>query len=237
MRQQKSGKTGVIGICRRKKKSIAEKEELRLQQDADGLALVGNGQILRGDFTKMLPRIRRGNFQTELLVKASRIKGLEGVTTVMDCTAGLGEDSILLAAAGFRVKLYERDPMIAALLRDSLQRAAAVAELQPIVERMEFHEADSIKILSQLTDVPDVIYLDPMFPARQKSGLVKKKLQFLQQLEQPCEEGNEFLQAAIQCRPKKIVIKRPLKGEFLGDHKPDYSLNGKTIRYDCILLK
>jgi 16S rRNA (guanine1516-N2)-methyltransferase len=220
-----------------KKKSIAEKEELRLQQDADGLALVGNGQILKGDFTKMLPRIRRGNFQTELLVKASRIKGLEGVTTVMDCTAGLGEDSILLAAAGFRVKLYERDPMIAALLRDSLQRAAAVAELQPIVERMEFHEADSIKILSQLTDVPDVIYLDPMFPARQKSGLVKKKLQFLQQLEQPCEEGNEFLQAAIQCRPKKIVIKRPLKGEFLGDHKPDYSLNGKTIRYDCILLK
>jgi 16S rRNA (guanine1516-N2)-methyltransferase len=210
--------------------------ELKLQRDENGLALVGNGQTLRGDFTKMLPRIRRGNFQSELLVKAAKIKGFEGTITVMDCTAGLGEDSILLAAAGFRVKLYERDNIIAALLRDSLIRAAGIPELAPIVERMELHEEDSLIALSQLKEVPEVIYLDPMFPSRQKSALVKKKFQMLQQLEQPCEEGDEFLQAAIACKPKKIVIKRPLKGEYLGNHKPDYSINGKTIRYDCIVL-
>jgi 16S rRNA (guanine1516-N2)-methyltransferase len=210
--------------------------ELKLQRDENGLALVGNGQTLRGDFTKMLPRIRRGNFQFELLVKAAKIKGFEGTITVMDCTAGLGEDSILLAAAGFRVKLYERDNIIAALLRDSLIRAAQIPELAPIVERMELHEEDSLIALSQLKEVPEVIYLDPMFPSRQKSALVKKKFQMLQQLEQPCEEGDEFLQAAIACKPKKIVIKRPLKGEYLGNHKPDYSITGKTIRYDCIVL-
>jgi 16S rRNA (guanine1516-N2)-methyltransferase len=154
----------------------------------------------------------------------------------MGCTAGLGEDSILLAAAGFQVKLYEKDPIIAALLKDSLQRAEDVLELKPIVERMQVYEEDSLKALSQLTDVPDVIYLDPMFPARQKSALVKKKFQLLQQLEQPCEDGKEFLQAALECKPRKIVIKRPLKGEFLGDYKPSYSLNGKTIRYDCIVI-
>jgi 16S rRNA (guanine1516-N2)-methyltransferase len=210
--------------------------KLKLQRDENGLALVGNGQTLRGDFTKMLPRIRRGNFQSELLVKAAKIKGFEGTITVMDCTAGLGEDSILLAAAGFRVKLYERDNIIAALLRDSLIRAAQIQELAPIVERMELHEEDSLIALSQLKEVPEVIYLDPMFPSRQKSALVKKKFQMLQQLEQPCEEGDEFLQAAISCKPKKIVIKRPLKGEYLGNRKPDYSINGKTIRYDCIVL-
>jgi 16S rRNA (guanine1516-N2)-methyltransferase len=210
--------------------------ELKLQRDENGLALVGNGQVLRGDFTKMLPRIHRGNLQKELLVKAAKIKGFEGVETVMDCTAGLGEDSILLAAAGFQVKLYEKDPIIAALLKDSLQRAEDVLELKPIVERMQVYEEDSLKALSQLTDVPDVIYLDPMFPARQKSALVKKKFQLLQQLEQPCEDGKEFLQAALECKPRKIVIKRPLKGEFLGDYKPSYSLNGKTIRYDCIVI-
>jgi 16S rRNA (guanine1516-N2)-methyltransferase len=154
----------------------------------------------------------------------------------MDCTAGLGEDSILLAAAGFKVKLYERDNIIAALLRDSLIRAAEIPELAPIVERMELHEEDSLIALTKLTQVPEVIYLDPMFPSRQKSALVKKKFQMLQQLEQPCEEGDEFLQAAIACKPKKIVIKRPLKGEYLGNHKPDYSITGKTIRYDCIVL-
>jgi 16S rRNA (guanine1516-N2)-methyltransferase len=210
--------------------------ELKLQRDENGLALVGNGQTLRGDFTKMLPRIRRGNFQSELLVKASKIKGLDGVTTVMDCTAGLGEDSILLAAAGFMVRMYERDSIIAALLRDSLQRAIEIPELKPIVERMELYEEDSLKALSHLNEVPDVIYLDPMFPSRQKSALVKKKFQMLQQLEQPCEEGDKFLQAAIACKPRKIVVKRPLKGEFLGNRKPDYSINGKTIRYDCIVI-
>jgi 16S rRNA (guanine1516-N2)-methyltransferase len=210
--------------------------KLKLQRDENGLALVGNGQTLRGDFTKMLPRIRRGNLGAELLVKAAKIKGFEGTITVMDCTAGLGEDSILLAAAGFRVKLYERDNIIAALLRDSLIRAAQIPELAPIVERMELYEEDSLIALSQLKEVPEVIYLDPMFPSRQKSALVKKKFQMLQQLEQPCEEGDEFLQAAIACKPKKIVIKRPLKGENLGNRKPDYSINGKTIRYDCIVL-
>jgi 16S rRNA (guanine1516-N2)-methyltransferase len=219
-----------------RKNPATENTELILQRDENGLSLVGNGQALKGDFTKMLSRIRRGNLQSELLVKVSRIKGFEGPVTVMDCTAGLGEDSILLAAAGFTVKLYERDPMIAALLKDSLERAMEVPELKPIVERMEFHEEDSLKALSQLTEVPDVIYLDPMFPSRQKSGLVKKKFQLLHQLETPCEEGEEFLQAAINCKPRKIVIKRPLKGEYLGNRKPDYSLNGKTIRYDCIVI-
>jgi 16S rRNA (guanine1516-N2)-methyltransferase len=154
----------------------------------------------------------------------------------MDCTAGLGEDSILLAAAGFMVRMYERDSIIAALLRDSLQRAIEIPELKPIVERMELYEEDSLKALSHLNEVPDVIYLDPMFPSRKKSALVKKKFQMLQQLEQPCEEGDKFLQAAIACKPRKIVVKRPLKGEFLGNRKPDYSINGKTIRYDCIVI-
>jgi 16S rRNA (guanine1516-N2)-methyltransferase len=210
--------------------------ELKLQRDENGLSLVGNGQTLRGDFTKMLPRIRRGNLQSELLVKAAKIKGFDGVTTVMDCTAGLGEDSILLAAAGFNVKMYERDAIIAALLRDSLQRAAEIDELKPIVARMELHEEDSLVALSGLIEAPEVIYLDPMFPSRQKSALVKKKFQMLHHLEQPCENGDEFLQAALACKPRKIVIKRPLKGEFLGGRKPDYSINGKTIRYDCIVI-
>ena len=43
----------------------------------------------------------------------------------VDATAGLGEDSLLLAAAGFEVTLCEADPVIAVLLEDALTRAAA----------------------------------------------------------------------------------------------------------------
>ena len=75
-----------------------------------------------------------------------------------------------------------------------------------------------------------------MFPGRQKSGLVKKKAQLLQKLEKPCEDEEGLLQAAVSAGPRKIVIKRPLKGPFLAGRKPDYSITGKTIRYDCLLV-
>ena len=36
--------------------------------------------------------------------------------------------------------------------------------------------------------------------------------------------------------PGKIVIKRLLKGAYLASVKPDYSLTGKAVRYDCLVL-
>ena len=69
-----------------------------------------------------------------------------------------------------------------------------------------------------------------------KSALVKKKFQLLHHLERPCEDEESLLQAAILARPRKIVIKRPLKGSFLAGRKPDYSLKGKAIRYDVLVF-
>jgi len=184
----------------------------------------------------MLPRLRRGNLSQELLVRASKVKAPEGTPTVIDATAGFGEDSLLLAAAGFSVKLYERNPVIAALLRDALARAAELPELAAIAARMELIEADSLTALPRLEIRPDVVYLDPMFPEKTKSALAKKKFQLLHQLELPCGDEEALLCAAIAAAPRRIVIKRPLKGPFLAGRKPDFTLKGKAIRYDCILL-
>ena len=82
---------------------------------------------------------------------------------------------------------------------------------------------------------PDVILLDPMFPERTKSALIKKKFQILHKIESPCTNETELLNSAIKANPKKIVIKRPLKGEYLAGIKPNYSIKGKAIRYDCII--
>ena len=75
-----------------------------------------------------------------------------------------------------------------------------------------------------------------MFPARQKSALVKRKFQLLQQLEKPCTDERDLLDAALNMKPRRVVIKRPLKGPYLADIKPSYSINGKAIRYDCIVI-
>lgn len=211
-------------------------DDFYLQADEDGLAFVENGHMLRGDFTRLLPRLIPNNLNHELLVKASKLKGIPGPLTAVDATAGLGEDAFLLAAAGFQVQLYERNPIIALLLSDALRRGLKNPDLAPVIRRMELHMEDSITMLPRLTPPPDIVVLDPMFPSRQKSGLIKKKFQLLHQLEQPCSEEKKLLDAAMSCSPRRIVIKRPLKGPCLAGVKPSYTLKGKSIRFDCIVV-
>ncbi len=226
-----------------------QKNNMILRMELEGLTLVSGELALRGDFSRMLKRIRPDNLRREFLVKAAGIKGVDDFggadgavesdgwnsLTAIDATAGLGEDSLILAAAGFSVKLYEYNPVIAALLKDALRRAADIPELKDAVDRMEVFEEDSLEVLPYLTERPDVILLDPMFPARKKSALVKKKLQLLQKLERPCADEAALLDAAIAAGPRRVIIKRPPKGPYLAGRKPSFSIRGKAVRFDCIV--
>ena len=207
---------------------------LELKRDDKGLVLVGGDMELRGDFAHMLPRLRQANLRRELLVRAARIKGA-AAPVVVDATAGLGEDSLLLAAAGCEVTLCERDAVIAALLRDALERAANVPELSEAVGRMRLVEGDSIHTLRSLEQAPGVVFLDPMFPEKRKRAATNKKLQLFQQLERPCEDEDALMRAALDAHPRKVVVKRPLKGPYLAGIKPSSSLMGKVVRYDIVI--
>lgn len=219
---------------------------LMLLLDDSGLSLTDGKISLQADLTSMLPRLKKSNLEREFLVKASRIKGLnaaDGQLRAVDATAGFGEDSLLLAAAGYNVELYEYDPVIAALLRDALRRAAKSSDdaLRDAVSRMDLREGDSVSAMRAMAgsdEPPDIVLLDPMFPERRKSALVKKKFQLLQQLESPCEgaDESELLEAAEAARPRRIIIKRPLKGPYLAGRRPGYSITGKAVRYDCIVI-
>ena len=219
----------------------AEREDTALpvlNQSSKGLILTDGTLSLMADFVPMIPRLKQGVIGTELLVRAAKIKKTEddNPPVLIDATAGLGEDALLLAAAGFSVKMYEKNRIIAALLEDCLKRAQDVPELSKIISRMELLNADSIAAMRNLNEPPDVIYLDPMFPERKKSALVKKKFQLLGHLEEPCTNEEELLFAAIEAHPHKIVIKRPAKGPYLAGIKADYSVSGKAVRYDCLVF-
>ncbi len=237
-------------------------EQLALRVGEDGLVLARDGMELRGDFSRMIPRLRQGALQRELLVKAARVKGVDAPTAV-DATAGLGEDSLLLAAAGFEVTLCECDPVIAALLQDALRRSAGDPQLASAVARMHVVCGDSKEVLRSFAGgggviellgfsaggtwpqglsigdgaPPDMVYLDPMFPGRTKSAAVKKKFQLIHHLERPCDPHEEELlvEAALAAHPRKVVIKRPIKGAYLAGIKPSHSLSGKAVRYDCLV--
>ena len=195
---------------------------LELRHDEDGLVLEGNGMALRASFDDMKHRLLPGKLNRELLVRACKVKGV-AAPRLVDATAGLGQDSLLLAAAGFTVTLFECNPVIALLLADA-------------ASRMHVVEDDSATALCTLDESTDVIYLDPMFPGRTKSAAVKKKFQLLHRLEMPCQDEKALLDAALGARPRKIVIKRPIKGPYLAGVKPSYELCGKAVRYDCIVI-
>ena len=210
---------------------------LILERRPDGLALTDGVITVQGDFSPLLARVRPGNLNRELLVKAARIKGISPKDlTAVDATAGLGEDALLLAAAGFEVTLFERNPIIAALLRDALERAGTDPALADIVGRMNLVEGESTTALATLGFQPDVVLLDPMFPAKGKDAAVKKKLQMLQKLERPCDDEDALIEAAFAAQPRKVVVKRPVKGPHLAGRKPSYTLSGKAIRFDCYAL-
>lgn len=208
--------------------------ELTLVFDDAGLSLVGCGMRYQGDFARMLNRVTKGRLHHEMLVKIAKTKTERPIA--VDAAAGMGEDSFLLAAAGYEVYLFERDKVIAALLRDALRRARQDDRLREIVGRMRLIEGDSIERMPKLDIKPEIVYLDPMFPPRKKSGLIQKKLQLIQKLEQPCADEQELYAAAVSLRPKKIIIKRPLNGALLADQKPSYTVKGKAIRYDVVVL-
>ena len=199
--------------------------------DSKGVSLSGFGLSYQGDFENMLHRVTNGRLQHEMLAKA--VKTDQENLKAIDATAGMGEDSLLLAACGYQVTLYEQNPVIAILLKDALRRAKKNTVLKDIVSRMQLVEGDSIEHLNKRLDPVDVIYLDPMFPGRQKSGLINKKLQLIQKLEPPCSKETALVDAAMAAQPSKIIVKRPLKSPYLDERVPSYSLKGKAIRYDC----
>ena len=199
--------------------------------DSKRVSLSGFGLSYQGDFENMLHRVTNGRLQHEMLAKA--VKTDQENLKAIDATAGMGEDSLLLAACGYQVTLYEQNPVIAILLKDALRRAKKNTVLKDIVSRMQLVEGDSIEHLNKRLDPVDVIYLDPMFPGRQKSGLINKKLQLIQKLEPPCSKETALFDAAMAAQPSKIIVKRPLKSPYLDERVPSYSLKGKAIRYDC----
>lgn len=216
---------------------IACGEERYLRLDEDGLTLVQGKMELRGDFKHMIRRVLGGHLQHEKLLKAIRFKEESRQLFAVDATAGLGEDAFIIAASGFHVLMCEYNPVIAALLRDALERALGDTDIGDIVGRMELREGSSIDILRTLDREPDLIYLDPMFPAKKKSGISTKKLQLFQKLEMPCADEEELLLAAFAAHPRRIVIKRPVRGEPLAGKKPGYSIDCRNVRYDCHVVR
>jgi 16S rRNA (guanine1516-N2)-methyltransferase len=157
--------------------------------------------------------------------------------TVVDATAGLGRDAFVLASLGCQVTMLERHPVVAALLADGLQRAQQDAEIgEWMRDRMSLRAGSALENLQQLGFTPDVVYLDPMFPHRQKSALVKKEMRVFQSLVGPDLDADALLPAALAVAGKRVVVKRPDYAGYLNDKTPSMSIETKSNRFDVYVV-
>ncbi len=153
--------------------------------------------------------------------------------TVVDATAGWGQDSFHIFRMGYQVKSIERSKIIAALLNDGFARLENQSWMQQLnLKSPILIVGNAIEILQHIGNAPDCIYLDPMFPAkRKKSALAKKPLVVLKGIVGEDEDKKDLFACALQVAGKRVVVKSPNYAEPLGG-KPDLSFAGKLVRYD-----
>lgn len=179
-------------------------------------------------------RRKHGGGRGQLLARAVGLRG-SAPFSVADATAGLGGDAFVLASLGAQVTLLERSPVVGALLRDALRRAAADPEVAGVAARMTLRVGDAAALLGTLTPAPEVVYLDPMYPHRTKTALPKKEMRLFRLLVGPDEDAGELLAAARRAALRRVVVKRPAGAPFLGGAKPDGRLESKNTRFDLYL--
>ena len=155
---------------------------------------------------------------------------------VLDATAGLGRDAFVLASLGCQLTLMERMPVVAALLDDGIERARLNSDVADIANNMQLIHASSIDFLSvermNLANMPDVVYLDPMFPHRDKSAAVKKEMRIFQSLVGEDLDADNLLEPALALAKYRVVVKRPSYAPPLANKKPSMSINMKKNRFD-----
>jgi 16S rRNA (guanine1516-N2)-methyltransferase len=190
------------------------------------------------DFVKgtMGYRLRREGRKQQPLARAIGLKG-SIYPDVLDATAGLGRDAFVLASLGCRMLLVEQSPIIGTLLEDGLERARQAPETALVAARITLIQANSIDWMGKLKahDFPEVVYLDPMYPERSKSALVKKEMRLLRALIGKDENAPLLLKAALECARRRVVVKRPRLAPVIEGPKPNFTLESKNTRFDIYL--
>ncbi len=184
---------------------------------------------------------KQQNLSKELLVKAIGIRG-EHKPLVWDLTAGLGQDSMILLGIGCKVRMCERNNIVHALLNDGVRRAKQAENLDKgLLEQLtelNLIQGDSLEAIAKANEnLPDVIYIDPMFPEKKKNAKAKKAMQYCQQIVGQDLDSESLLKASLSCAKYRVVVKRPKSAPMLGSNQPSSQIVGKTVRYDIYSLK
>ena len=212
---------------------------LQVYQDVLGLADASEKKVLpvEVDFASpaSLYRKQHGGGRKEPIVKAIGLKGNDA-WHVVDATPGLGRDAFVLVSVGCSVTMIERSPVVAALLEDGIRRLALT--FPDLANRMSLQHGNSAEVMQYFKgESVDAIYLDPMFPHKKKSALVKKEMRLFQQLLGHDPDADALLPPALMLAMHRVVVKRPNSADVLAGEKPSMAIESKKHRFDVYLCQ
>jgi 16S rRNA (guanine1516-N2)-methyltransferase len=184
-----------------------------------------------GDVANRAAKVSKSN---ELIAKAIGCKS-HFRPNVLDATAGMGRDSLIMLMLGCRVTMQERNPAIFILLENAVARLHSNPQIdQSIFERLKLAKANSLDSMTENQEL-EVIYLDPMFPERKKSALVKKEMRLFKRIAGDDPDADNLLLTALDTSVPRVVVKRPKGSESLANKKPSHQIIGKKFRFDVYL--
>jgi 16S rRNA (guanine1516-N2)-methyltransferase len=138
-----------------------------------------------------------------------QISELEAGDSVLDCTAGLGSDSIVFSHAvgpAGKVTALESNQMIWLLLHEGLKHYVSdVPEVNAAMRRIEVPWRNHIDYLSQLPDRSvDIVFFDPMFdrPIQESSAMAP-----IRQFANHTPLSKEAIEHALRVARKTVIMK------------------------------
>ena len=197
--------------------------------------------IISVDFTGGTMAHRRkygGGKKSEAVAKACF--GSMDKPVIFDGTAGLGRDAFVNAYLGAEVHLFERNPVVRLLLKHGIERAVNSIVTQEDEElyrnRLILEDVSSLKDYHGGV-LPDTVYLDPMYPERQKNALVKKEMRVFHYLIGSDNDREELLACARSIAQRRIVMKNPKWAPVLDEKSCVSAIVTKNHRFDIYMPK
>lgn len=176
------------------------------------------------ELTRHEEYFKKSSLQKELLARAIGVKGPYR-PKVLDLTAGMLGDTLLLLSFGCEVWASERHPVIRFLIQSALMNAQ-----HPRIKNFHFLASDAEKVLEEAPHV-DVVFFDPMFEDANEKTSPKKEMRIFRSLVGSDLDAEQVFNRALAIKPKRLVVKRPKQSVYLSQ-KPAVEYIGKSTRYD-----
>ena len=152
---------------------------------------------------------------------------------ILDATAGLLGDSMIMLALGHSVTAYEQSKILYTMLNNELNQLSETDS-----NLLNFQLINSNVCETKFSQESfDIIYFDPMYPEDRASSARRsdlKKINSILEIEGLASEPESTFTYLRNIPSTKLIVKRPLKADAF-EGSINYQITGKSVRFDIYL--